>query len=271
MDPLELFAELTRDFCSIVLQGHGFTLEDRVVSVDAGLARVLAAGVTLPIVPGTVPADPSSPFDEAAWPGFGSYERYWTVGELAQPGEPIPCQMSQTLRFVFGQLWVGLEQYEERDTERAAGTWGRGYEDSWGPAATELLHALHPAVRGYREDARRRVQQRRRGSQVLEMVAPRPVEPAPEPRDRPMLGVRFEACDGGVAVVAVHPQGPAAGALIAGDIVLSVDGRSLADLSGEAAGAEMVGPIGESRRYEVWRDGATVVVDLASIGAQEMP
>ncbi|MCB9673991.1 MAG: DUF5063 domain-containing protein [Alphaproteobacteria bacterium] len=277
MDATSLFAELTRDFCSIVLQGAAMSLEDRAVSVDQGLAQLLAAGLALPIVPGEVRPDPASPWDEAAWPGFGSFERYWTVGALAEPSEPLPCLLSQTLQFVFAQLWVGLEAFEAGEPERAAGIWGRGYEDTWGPASTEMLHALHPVVRGYREDARRRVQKRRKGAPGLDLVTPAS-EPAPvlaEPAmpalpegepDRPLLGVRFEPCPGGVAVLAVHPQGPAAGRLDAGDVVLAVDGTSLADLPPDEAGAMLVGAVGEVRRYEVFRrDGDTAMVELAAI------
>jgi len=266
MDALELFAELTRDLCAVVLQGQQMTLEERVVSVNASLARVLAAGVALPILPGELDPDPPSPFDGAGWPGFGSYESYWTVGALAEPGSPIPCQLSQTLRFVFAQLFDGLERYEAGDREGAAGSWGLGYEQGWGLAGTELLHVLQPIVAGYRADARARVRRRRRVSTELQMVRPQREE-APRPGDRPMLGVRFEPCAGGVRVLDVHPGGPAAGLLVRGDIVLAVQGEPLAGLDADQAGAQMVGPIGELRRYEVFREGATQIVQVATVGA----
>jgi hypothetical protein len=284
MDAREVFAELCRDFCATVLDlaEQAIPLQDRVITVDASLAQVVAAGFALPVEAGTPPIDPAHPLDLDAWPGFGSFEAYWTVGELAEPANPIPCRLSETLYFVFGQLWAGLEAWEAGDAERAVGVWGAGFETTWGPAAVELLHALHPVVAGYRGDARRSMGARTRRAAPRAAILPtrqdreepRPTEPAAgPPPGTPMLGVRFEPCPGGVAVLAVHPEGPAADRLLRGDIVLSVDGVSLADLPPDAAGLHLVGPVGVWRRYEVFRGGSTAMVEIAtvaSIGTAEM-
>ncbi len=296
MDATALFAELTRDFCGLVLDlcEQDVQLRDRVIAVDAGLARVVASGFALPVEPGQPPIDPGHPFDLAVWPGFGSFESYWTVGELAEPASPIPCRLSETLHFVFGQLWAGLEAFESGDAERAVGIWGAGFETTWGPASVELLHALHPVVAAYRGDVRREVRRRRspRGPRMGVLPTRQDRSPSPEPPattepdvadpndpaagpppGTPMLGVRFEPCPGGVAVLAVHPEGPAADQLMRGDIVLAVDGVSLADLPPDAAGLQLVGPVGVWRRYEVFRGGSTEMVEIAtvaSIGTAEM-
>ena len=281
MDATALFAELTRDFCATLLDlcEQEVPLQDRVIAVDAGLARVVASGFALPIEPGSPPPNPGHPFSLEAWPGFGSFESYWTVGELSEPASPIPCRLSETLHFVFGQLWAGLEAWEGGDAPRAIGIWGSGFETTWGPASVELLHALHPVVAAYRGDARRAQGGRRRRTSPRTAVLPARQDRAPArasagpPPGTPMLGVRFEPCPGGVAVLAVHPEGPAAERLMRGDVVLSVDGVSLSELPPDAAGLHLVGPVGVWRRYEVYRGGSTAVVEIAtvaSIGTAEM-
>lgn len=256
-----LFADLTRDFCGGLLDGMDAPLEDRVGRVVQTLGPVVATGAALPIVPGTLPAFRSSMLE--GWPGLGTYEDYWRES----PEGPVPMRLSETLKVVHQQLWAGLEQWESGELERAVGTWSLGYEQTWGPAGLEVLGQLHPAFVGYRQDRRQRARRPTRPGASLVMVANR--EP-PASTGRPTLGLRLSPVPGGVEVLAVHPRGPAAGRLQTGDIVLTVEGASLDGLPEEAAGPALTGPIGTVRRYEVWRDGATLFVELRSIGIEEL-
>jgi hypothetical protein len=260
MEAGETFAALAADLCAVLLDGGRYGLEERVLAVNAALAGVLAAGAGLPVVAGKTGGD-AGPLAEADWPGLGSYERYWSVGGLDEPGPPVPLVMSDTLAFVFAELWRGLEHWQAGDAERAVGCWGLGYETTWGPAAAELSLALHPRVAAYRTDARSRTRPRTRSPRAPELahVATREV--------RPLLGVRFEPSPVGVRVVDVHPAGPASGRLKPGDLVLAVDGVELDALDPDAARHRLVGPVGVVRSYEVLRGDERCRVELASVGS----
>jgi hypothetical protein len=278
MEAGETFAALAADLCAVLLDGARYGLEERVLAVNAALAGVLAAGAGLPVAPGKVGGD-AGPFADADWPGLGSYERYWSVGGLDEPGPPVPVVMSDTLAFVFAELWRGLEHWQAGDAERAVGCWGLGYETTWGPAAAELSLALHPRVAAYRQDARSRTRPRARSARAPELahVATReePVvgvtrrDRPPEGAGglRPLLGVRFEPSPAGVRVLDVHPAGPASGRLKPGDLVLAVDGVELTALEPDAARQRLVGPVGEVRRYEVLRGDERCQLEFASVGS----
>jgi hypothetical protein len=260
MQPIDLFAHLVRELAATLLDGHTLSLEDRVGAVSKGLGVVLATAPALPCVPGETPPFGSSPLTE--WPGFGSFEDYWRETDEG----PVPMRLTDTLTFVFQQLWTGLEHYEAGETERAAGTWGAGYASTWGPASLELITQLHPRVVGYRSD-RMAVRRGPRRAAPLVMVAHRKET---SPPDRPTLGLRISPVPGGVAIVAVHPRGPAAGVLEVDDIVLAVEGHPLDGLSEADAGAALTGPVGTTRRYEVYRDGETLLLPLTSVGVQTL-
>jgi hypothetical protein len=262
MQPLDLFAHLVRDLCSTMLEAEERSLEDRVTSVWRALGAVVATGAALPVVAGTAPPFGSSPLTN--WPGLGSFEAYWRETEEG----PLPMRASDTLVFVFQQLWCGLEAFESGEEERAAGIWGAGFETSWGPAAMEVLGVLHTAVVGYRTDRRRAVRTQRSASPLV-MVAHRTRDESVA-TGRPTLGLRIQPVGGGVEVLAVHPAGPAARHLQVGDVVLAVDGRSLDGLDETDAGPALTGPIGTDRVYEVYRDGETVMVRMASASAASL-
>ena len=98
-----LFAQLVRDLCSTMLDASQLPLEQRLVATWHGLGVVVATGAALPVVPGRPPRPGSSPLTD--WPGLGSFEAYWRETEEG----PIPMRASETLQFVFQQLWAGLE------------------------------------------------------------------------------------------------------------------------------------------------------------------
>lgn len=258
---MDAFAEQVRALVACVDAAAGQPLELRVRAVSAALAAVYASGGLLPAArPGRPGGQP--PLDRDAWPGFGSYERYWTVGSLVDPGPPAPAGLSDALWFVLGALWAGLEAFDAGDEQRALAAWGGGFDEVWGPPAIELLHALHPRVAAYRADARQAARASRRGPpNVVTLTAP---------AARPVLGVRFAPCDAGVEVLDVHPRGPAAGLLARGDVVFEVDGAPLSALASDAAGARLVGAVGEPRRYGVLRDGEAWEVVLQAVDAGEL-
>lgn len=243
-DELDTFAERARDLCAILMQADELPLEQRVYGIYRGLGRVLAAGAVLPVVPGDLPDSPS-PFE---FPGLGSYEPYWTVGPLAEPGQPVPLKMTETLHFVFTGLWAGLERYQGGDRERAAGTWGYGFEKGWGIAASELVHALHPVVSAYRNDLRQQTRGRRPVTPVLVQQE--------RQRDPPRgLGVEMVPVQGGLEVLDVHPDGLAAGQLQPGDVVLAINGTPV-DALDPATLTQL--PL----KLEVFREGETVYARL---------
>lgn len=239
-DELDDFADAARELCAFLLQAAQSPLEQRVYAVYRGLSRLLARGAVLPVEPGELPRS-APPFD---YPGFGSYEAYWTVGPLSEPGQPLPLRMTETLHFVFAGLWAGLEPYEGGDREAAAGTWGRGFEDGWGLADSELVHALHPVVAAYRGDLRRESRGRRPVAPVLVQQERR--------REPPKgLGVEMVPVPGGLEVVDVHPDGASAGRLQPGDLILAIDGTPV----------DAIEPAQLTRlplKFEIYRNGETV-------------
>ena len=239
-DELDDFADVARELCAFLMQAGEIPLEQRVYAVYRGLSQLLAFGAVLPVHPGELPRSPP-PFD---FPGFGSYEAYWTVGPLSEPGQPVPLRMSETLHFVFAGLWAGLEAYEGGDRDAAAGTWGRGFEEAWGIAASELVHALHPVVAAYRNDLRRETRGRRPVTPVL-VQQERKREPPSG------LGVEMQPVPGGLEVLDVHPDGISAGQLQPGDLILSIDGTPV-DALDPATLTKL--PL----KFEVYRDGETV-------------
>lgn len=261
MQPIDLFAHLVRDFCASLLDATDSSLEDRVVAVWRGLGVILATAPALPVVPGELPRFSSSPLTD--WPGLGSFEDYWRE----TPDGPVPMRLSDTLHVVVQQLWAGLETFESGEPELAAGRWGAGFATTWGPASLEVLGVLHEPVLAYRADRLASQRPAKRSASPLVMVAHR----SPPPKnDRPTLGLRIQPVAGGVQIVAVHPTGPAAGVLLAGDIVIAVEGHSLDGLSEDDAGSALAGPIGTARRYEVYRDGETLLLPIASVGASTL-
>ncbi len=254
MDALEIFSQLTRTFAQVVMQGSDLDLQGRVLTVHASLSSVLAGAPRLPVAPGET-RETLGPFP-TDWPGFGSFERYWSVGPLAAPSDPRPASASQSLAFVFGQLWDGLEAHDNGDAARAAGVWSRGFEDTWGPVATELVHHLHPAVVGYRRDGRRPARRKRDVAEALVMVRPETQED-----ESVGMGVQFERVAGGLLVLSVHERGTASRILESGDLLLAVDGEPL-DVPDEALGALLRGSTGEQKRFEVFRNGETLTVSV---------
>ena len=88
---------------------------------------------------------------------------------------------------------------------------------------------------------------------------------APHP-PRPWLGVFAQAIEDHVVVVGISPRGPAARAeLRPGDIILAVDGRSVADLTEFYTALWRQGPAGTTIPLRVLREGDTFDVEIRSM------
>lgn len=245
-DELDVFAHLARDFCTVMQEAGNLPLSQRVFGLFSALTAVVAAGSTLPVMPGDLVNAPRL----EGFPGLGSYEEYWTVGPLKQPGAPVPLRLSEALLFVHSAIAAGLARYDDGDREAAAGIWGLGFEKTWGRVASELVHALHPVVAAYRNDLR---QETHRGRSLKPVL---PAATAPPPPDGPVgLGLEFEPVPGGLEIVDVSAHGLAAGKLRAGDLVIAVNGRSIDELVD--TGLDEL-PL----KFEIYRDGETLYVKL---------
>ena len=84
------------------------------------------------------------------------------------------------------------------------------------------------------------------------------------------LGIRFDADSGGLRVTAVHPAGPAAGLLSAGDVLVSVDGLPLRGRDDDALRAALSGPVGVARAFQVARGAGLDQVDVVAVSAEEL-
>jgi len=81
-----------------------------------------------------------------------------------------------------------------------------------------------------------------------------------------VVGLRFRRVDEGAEVRWVHPQGPAMGALEAGDVVIAIEGRSLAGLRMREIGPLLTGQVGEGRRVRFRRGDEEREVVLVAVG-----
>ena len=245
-DELDVFAHLARDFCTVMQQAGELPLSQRVFGLFSALTGVISAGSTLPVMPG----DLVTAKRLEGFPGMGSYEEYWTVGPLKQPGAPVPLRLSEALLFVHSGIAAGLERYDDGDREAAAGIWGLGFEKTWGRVGSELVHALHPVVAAYRNDLRLEAHKGRSLKPVL------PAAAAPSaPEEAVGLGLEFEPCPGGLEVTEVSARGLAAGKLRPGDLVIAVNGRGIDELVD--TGLDEL-PL----KFEIYRDGETLYVKV---------
>jgi hypothetical protein len=88
-----------------------------------------------------------------------------------------------------------------------------------------------------RLQARGTVEVELRGQHTVELaLAPMPPKGA--------IGVRFEVQPSGLLVTEIAPSGPAAGVLVVGDVIESVEGRPVQDVSKELARELLAGPPG---------------------------
>jgi len=254
MDDLERVARLARELCALRLQGDQLDLRERVLALGEVLPRLWLAGGVLPVVP-EVPQPPPGPGAEG-WPGLGRFDA----------SEP---RLATALDEVEAWLWSGLQYWDDGDPAGALTVWAGGYV-RWSTALVAVLPALHDAVLRFRPEPQ--LDRRDPAEPSLVMVGsgrgdpPAGVVPAPPPAVKPALGVRFEAIGLGAYVCEVHPRSPAAGAVQAGDVVLSVDGVSLEHVDPGVLAERMVGPVGEERAYVVYRDGEAREVRFASVG-----
>jgi hypothetical protein len=251
MNALQLFADLVRAVVDILEQGDELPLEQRVRALATLLPQLYAAGATFAVA--SVPVERPPPRPAASFGRLDAFER---------DGQQL--SMSAELGQIHAWLAEGLVRLHasRRDADQAAlDWWSGGFDHEWGARLVLVLPAVHRALSVFRADALERARPRRG------LVMPDTTLLAGEVTARPraVLGIRFEPGVGGAEVVAIHPRGPAGGVLLPGDLLLSVDHHSLDGLTSEAVGALLQGAVGRQKRFEVYRDGETLIADLAPI------
>lgn len=257
MEDLERVARLARQLCELLLDGEAIDLRARVQALVEVLPRLWLAGSVLPPVP-PLPPPPPGPA-AGTWPGLGRFDG----------GSPT---VSEQLAVAEAWLWSGLHFYDEGDAAGALTVWAGGYA-VWSTALVATLPALHAAALRFRPEPQ--LGRPSAAEPSLVMVgggaedAPVAVA-APDKPIRPALGVRFEAIGLGAYVCEVHAKSPAAGLVEKGDVVLAVDDLSLEHVDPTILAERMVGPIGERRRYVVYRDGETREVVFAAVALEAL-
>ena len=251
MDRFTAFAELCARLCAVVQHGAQLDLQTRVLELASLLPRLHALGADLPSLPEVTP--PPVPPYVPSWPGLGRFDQ--GVGRISEP-----------LLDAIVWLQAGAVFWEEGDPQRALALWAGGYL-RWSPQVAQLLGPLHEAALRFRPEPKKA--SRAHGPRIVALGAGAQAVPigvaAPTPPQKAALGVRFEAIGLGAWIREVHPNSPAAGLLDEGDVVLEVDGVSLEHVDPAILAERMVGPVGEERRYLVYRDGESREVRFAAV------
>lgn len=254
-EAIDAFARLARALTEHLLDGEALPLQARVEGLHRLLPALWMAAAAFPPVP-ALPRPGPGP-GAPAWPGLGRFD-----------GEPDDGPtVSERVLQVEAWLWAGLVHHDEGDAAAALTVWASGYPD-WSVALVGALPALHGAALRFRPEP---TLARERPTATPTLVgggdAPSavPVVPAPAPAVKAALGVRFEAIGLGAWVIDVHPEAPAAAHLQNGDVVLAVDDRSLEHVDPHVLAERMVGPVGQERTYQVYRDGETFEARFASV------
>lgn len=245
------FLESARGWCEAVHHAPALELRDRVETLCVALAALYLAGLHLEGHPRPEAAPGGPPPVEP--PDLGSYEAYTAVVDHAV----VERRLSHDVVAVHDEIAAGLSAWDKGDRDAALRWWAGRFEGGWGSVALLALPPLHRAVAAFRADRR---PTSRRGLAVAEIV---PLEPPTPPASRtPFLGIQLGPADGGVEVQAVHPQGPAAGRLIPGDWLLSVDGEPTGGLELDEIRDMLRGDVGDHHVLEVYRGDDTLTVEL---------
>ena len=272
MSDLDAFADAVRGWIAVIRAAAGLAPPARIEALTAHLVHLYAAGLRLP-----ASGPPPDRIDVDAWP------EDWPG--LGAPDAATP-PLTTLLRGLTADLATGLAWHEAAPPQAAA-WWRSSFDARWGTLAAAALPRLHLAVVASRASD---------GGAAAAADPPAPrrafatpagpllqVEPAPPERRSTgrarvasaptgVLGVRCAPASDGLRVEAVHPAGPAAGVLAPGDLLLRIDGTTLAGLHGATAQAALAGPIGAPRLVVVRTADAvetrTVIpVDPASLAA----
>lgn len=257
---VDAFADLARALTEHLLDGDAHSLQERVEGLGELLPSLWLAGRRFPSVPAL--PDPSPGPGADGWPGLGRFDEV--------DDGPTP---SERLARVEAWLWSGLAYHQEGDRAGALTVWASGYP-TWSTELVALLPTLHAAALRFRPAPTRPRERAAPTTPTLVGAAPStdagPAVPAPAPAVRAALGVRFEAIGLGAWVQEVHPGAPAAAHLQPGDVVLAVDGASLEHVDPHVLAERMVGPVGQARRYQVYRDGETFTAVFGAVALAEL-
>jgi len=237
-----LFAEAFESLSRVVHGLGRLPVEVRAEALAAHVAHVYAAGLRLPATVNLeVEAPPSGEFP-ADWPGLGRADR-------ASPSA------TDLLR----GLWSDLDRGARLPPESRASWWRGTFGARWGALAVALLERLQAEIMEVR------------GRSPLPVLPPPPpavlpsFTPSPPqrratgrerarqsgPPPRSVLGIRFHPVADGLLVDAVHPAGPAAGHLAAGELLTHVDGASTANRDDRSIAAILEGAPGQGRRLRI--------------------
>ncbi|MBT3217862.1 MAG: DUF5063 domain-containing protein [Proteobacteria bacterium] len=253
----QLLADSARGFCDLVAEADQLSLQERIAWFSTAFAQLYVAGLQLLPSTNDPEGQPKLQFPDKI--DFGSLDGYLKA-DVSEEGS-----LSQDVALVYAHIRHGLVLLDSprRDANEAAlAYWSTTFDEEWGRQIAGAMPAFHRATCVFRDDLRRS-SAKRQGLKVIDELVTLSTPALEQPK--PMLGLRFEPVPGGVEVVAVHPEGPAANVLYAGDFLLSVEGQPLDGLSAEEAGNALVGSVGVPQQIEVFRDGETLTVLLTSV------
>lgn len=286
MNPVHAFREAALAWQDLVARAHQLDAVSRLEALTAHLVHLYALGLRLP------PAEPAQPPAEPApWP-----DTWLDLGSADASAPPV----SLLLRGLSSDVSRGLSV----EDAIAGAWWRRSFDARWGTLATAAIGRLHTAlVEARRGDAptvapppgppsspapraTSPVPTRREdGPALLRHQGPTVLpglEPAPPTRHRSgrsrratagspgVLGIRFEPTPAGLAVTAVHPEGPAGDKLQPGDLLLSIDGLPLRGRDPEGVRAALVGAIGEPRQLGVGRGAGILEIELIPVAPESL-
>lgn len=247
-DPTAWFAQTAMAWHDAVTYAGDRALGERVTLLCLRLSALHLAGQQLP-EGGSPPARVPDPIIPKDWPGLGSFDAYAIVREH----EVVERWLSDDLLAIHADVGVGRALYAKHGI--AAQAWWRdGFERRWGELAAHALVPLHRASMAFRTTT-----PPRRGPKVPELVR---LAPAPAPVLQPFVGVQITQAGPGIEVLAVHPDGPAAGRIQPGDWLLSVDDEPLGGLTLDEVRARLTGAIGDLHRVELYRAEETRTVQI---------
>lgn len=287
MDPTHDLAAACGAWRALVDGLHAVPDPARPQALAAHLVHLYGAALRLPEHPPPKAAPPPPPWP-GTWPGLGQ----------AEGSAP---DLSTLLRGLTADLDRGLLLVQE-DPAAAAGWWRHTFHARWGTLLCAALPRLHEALR----DRPVEVSPREPAPSAAEPVraetpAPPPSRPAPTfaresgggllsfepappervstdrrrapatPEARGVLGVRFEPTPEGLAVTAVHPSGPAAGRLTAGDVLVAIDGMPLAGRDADSVRAALASLPGQTRELRVARGPGLRSVSVQAVLASDLP
>jgi hypothetical protein len=143
------FVDVARRYCAFIEQAASFPLRERLRTAAVLLAKLVAAGLELPVIEHPPHAGIQIPeLPETPWPGFDEFGEYWVVFDPYLNEAPVGALLTDDLLDIYFDLGRGLLHYRDHDpvaVARAVVTWKLAFSH-WGRHATGALHALQQAI-----------------------------------------------------------------------------------------------------------------------------